>query len=157
MNSPMNSPQRQERREFRFPLHLPVLVRTAQRKEMHTRSENISLNGILLSSDLMIPEGSAVEVSIGVEDLADPGILLNARGRVLRVRLKDTGDFAVAIQLDGAFELPLSGSKSRANSQPSRSKVLSFETRKPPSPTVPQNRTIVDREMHFSMAWYTET
>ncbi len=119
----MDSPQRQERRDVRYPLHLPVLVRIAQRKEMRARSENISLGGILLSSSFLIPEGSAVEVSIGVEHLTDPGILLRARGKVLRVKAQDTGNFAVAIQLDGAFRLPLSetrlGSSSEEAKQPS--------------------------------------
>ena len=108
----MPSPQRNERRDFRFPLHLPVLIKTTQRKEMRARSENISLGGMLLSSAFLIPEGSAVEISVGVEHLADPGILLNARGKVLRVHPKDTGDFSVAIQLEGVFRLPFSESLS---------------------------------------------
>ncbi len=106
----MPSAQRNERRDFRFPLHLPVLIKTVQRKETRARTENISLGGILLSSACLIPEGSVVEISIGVEHLADPGILLNARGKVLRVHPKATGDFSVAIQLDGVFRLPLSES-----------------------------------------------
>jgi hypothetical protein len=106
----MPSPRRNERRDFRFPLHLPVLIKTVQRKDMRARSENISLGGILLSSSCLIPEGSIVEISIGVEHLADPGILLKARGKVLRVHPKTTGDFSVAIKLDGAFSLPLSQS-----------------------------------------------
>src|SRR5664279_1252293 len=85
-SKPMDSPQRSERRDVRFPLHLPVLVRMAERKEMRARSENISLGGILLSSSFLIPVGSAVEVSIGVEHLPDPGILLSAHGKVLRVK-----------------------------------------------------------------------
>jgi len=44
----MPFPQRHERRNFRFPLHLPVLIKTAQRKQLQARSENISLGGILL-------------------------------------------------------------------------------------------------------------
>jgi len=150
--TPMDSPQRQERRDFRFPLHLPVLVRMAQRKEMHTRSENISLGGILLTSASLIPEGSAVEVSIGVEHLPDPGILLSAHGKVLRVHPKDTGDFSVAIKLDGAFCLPFSASGSASNSkamQPSSSGLLKTGSLK--------NRTLPNRGMHFGLAWHTET
>ena len=105
----MNSPQlRKERRDFRFPLHLPVLVRMPPLKEMHARSENISMGGILLSSAFPIPEGSAVEVSIGVDHTADPGILLSAQGKVLRVHPKDTGEFELAIRLDSSFTLPRS-------------------------------------------------
>jgi hypothetical protein len=102
----MTLPQRQERREFRYPLHLPVLIKMA-REEMRGRSENISLGGILLSSASLIPEGTMVEVAVGVDHTPDPGILLSARGRVLRVQPKDTGDFAVAIRLERSFQLPL--------------------------------------------------
>ena len=143
----MDSPPRQERRDFRYPLHLPVLVRIAQRKEMHARSENISLGGILVSSAFLIPEGSAVEVSIGVEHLPDPGILLSARGKVLRVQPKDTGDFSVAIQLDGAFRLPLAQRESPSVSI----------AKKPPSPSSRENRVVLHRGTNLGLAWHTET
>lgn len=142
----MDSPQRQERRDVRYPLHLPVLVRTAQRKEMRARSENISLGGILLSSSFLIPEGSPVEVSIGVEHLPDPGILLSARGKVLRVKPRDTGDFTVAIQLDSAFRLPLSETGSGSSSKE--------ET--PPSPKVRRAAASFSCG-NFVPAWHTET
>lgn len=142
-----SSPQRQERRDFRYPLHLPVLIRMAQRKEMHTRSENISLGGILLSSAFLIPEGSAVEVSVGVEHLPDPGILLNAHGKVLRVQPKVTGDFAVAIQLEEAFRLPLSKPKSPVSSKP----------KEPPFPEPRKSAAVIPRWMNFVPAWHTET
>ena len=143
----MDSPQRLERRDVRFPLHLPVLVRMAQRKEMHARSENISLGGILLSSSFRIAEGAAVEVSIGVEHLPDPGILLSAHGKVLRVTPKDTGDFAVAIQLDGAFRLPLSETGLR----------LSSREEKPPSPKARRAAATSFGGANLVPAWHTET
>jgi hypothetical protein len=46
--STTDSPQPPERRDIRYPLHLPVSLKVADKK-MHTRSENISLGGILLS------------------------------------------------------------------------------------------------------------
>ncbi len=143
----MDSPQRSERRDVRFPLHLPVLVRMAQRKEMRARSENISLGGILLSSSFLIPVGSAVEVSIGVEHLPDPGILLSARGKVLRVKPMDTGDFAVAIQLDGAFHLPLSKTELGG---PSREEQT-------PSPEARRAAAASFSGGNFVPAWHTET
>jgi hypothetical protein len=143
----MDSPQRQERRDFRYPLHLPVLVRVAQRKALHARSENISLGGILVSSAFLIPEGSAVEVSIGVEHMPDPGILLSARGKVLRVQPKDTGDFSVAIQLDGAFRLPFAQPESPSVSV----------AKKPRSADSHENRIILHRRMNLGRAWHTET
>ena len=141
----MPSPQRYLRRDFRYPLHLPVLIRTAQRKEMRARSENISLGGILLSSSCQIPEGSNVEVSVGVDHMQDPGILLNARGKVLRVHPKETGDFSVAIKLEGAFKLPLShdspqNTKEKRQPEPKTKSILPIML---PSNLVP--------------AWFTET
>jgi hypothetical protein len=119
----------------------------AQRKEMRARSENISLGGILLSSAFLIPVGSAVEVSIGVEHLPDPGILLSAHGKVLRVKPKDSGDFAVAIQLDGAFKLPLSETELRSSSKE--------EKRSSPRPQ--QSTAIWFTGMNLVPAWHTET
>jgi len=142
----MPSPQRQERRDLRYPLHLPVLIRMAQRKEMHTRSENISLGGILLSSSFLIPEGSAVEVSIGVQHLPDPGILMSARGKVLRVLPKETGDFSVAIKLDEAFTTPLSESQPPSDSR-KQSTILTALKKKP----------ILHYGMQLALAWETET
>jgi hypothetical protein len=100
----VNARQQPDRRTLRYPLHLPVSVKLGS-KEMHARSENISLSGILLSSELLIPEGSAVELAVGVAHLPDEGMLLTAKGRVLRSQPKASGNFAVAIQCDSPFEL----------------------------------------------------
>ena len=97
----MDTPQRSERRDIRYPLHLPVSLKVAD-KELHMRSENISLGGILLSSASLIPEGSTVEVAFGVASLPDTGGQSSVRGKILRVQPRATGDFAVAI----AFEHP---------------------------------------------------
>jgi hypothetical protein len=117
----------------------------AQRKDMRARSENISLGGILLSSSFQIPEGSNVEVSVGVDHMQDPGILLNARDKVLRVHPKETGDFAVAIKLEGAFKLPLSHDSRQKSKEkmPPESKTKSIIPVMLPSNLVP--------------AWFTET
>jgi hypothetical protein len=91
----MNSPQRQERQDDRYPLNLPVSLKL-EREEMQVHSENISLGGILLSSAFPIPEGITVDLAIGVSHLT----LLSARGKVVRVQPKLSGTFGVAI----AFE-----------------------------------------------------
>lgn len=139
---------RHERRHFRYPLHLPVLIRMAQHKEIQVRSENISLGGILLSSAFLIPEGSAVEVLVGVEHMPDPGILLNARGKVLRVQPRNTGDFAVAIKLDGKFKLPLTDDGASPHSSRGESKPL-VEVQ--PSTALPLLKA------NYLPTWYTET
>jgi PilZ domain len=102
--STTDSPQPPERRDIRYPLHLPVSLKVADKK-MHTRSENISLGGILLSSAFLIPEGSTVEVTFGAASLLYTSTQSSVRGKVLRVQPKATGDFAVAI----AFEHPFRG------------------------------------------------
>jgi len=114
---------------------------------MRARSENISLGGILLSSAFLIPEGSAVEVAVGVERLPDPGILLRARGRVLRVHPRISGDFAVAIKLERSFELPLPEPGS-----PSSSKVKPAH-----SPAPRKDRELINHRLGFCLAWHTET
>jgi hypothetical protein len=140
---------RQERREMRYPLHLPVLIKIA-RQEMRARSENISLGGILLTSDSLIPEGATVEVAVGVAHTTDPGILLSARGKVLRVQPKLAGDFAVAIRLERSFELPFAGSGARgvtvASPAYSRDRALVRE----------KKRAVFYRAPYLD-SWHTET
>jgi hypothetical protein len=104
----MHSPERSERRDIRYPLHLPVSLKVAD-KELHTRSENISLGGILLSSASLIPEGSTVEVAFAVASLPDTGTQSSVRGKVLRVQAKAAGDFAVAIVFEHPFRDGLQG------------------------------------------------
>jgi hypothetical protein len=84
----MNSPQRQERRNIRYPVHLPVLLRLAH-EAIHARSDNISVGGVLVSGALPIHEGSTVEVEAS---LPSPGVQLSARGKVLRVLPQASGN-----------------------------------------------------------------
>ena len=100
----MNSQYQPDRRTLRYPLHLPVAIRFGDRV-IQARSENISMSGILLSSEASIPEGADVELMVGVARLPEHGMLMTAKGKVLRLRSKDSGNFALAIQCDGAFEL----------------------------------------------------
>ena len=95
----MPSPQQPLRRDVRYPLHLPVSVRLADR-EMHLQSENISLHGILLSSAFLIPEGCTVDLSVSVGSTPYASIFLTGRGKVLRVQMKDSGDFTMAIECE---------------------------------------------------------
>ena len=148
----MTFPQWQQRRDLRYPLHLPVLVSMSERKEMRTRSENISLGGILVSSAILIPEGSSVEVSVGVDHLPDPGILLRARGTVLRAQPKDTGEFAIAIQLETSFQTPLLKAQPHSDSDSAEDKVKNL-----PSLVARKNAAAASRGTHFDLAWHNET
>jgi len=100
----VHSPQQPVRRSTRYPLQLPVTVRAAGR-EMHTQSENISVHGVLLSSNFRIPEGSAVELAVAMTIMPDAGIVLTGRGKVLRVKPRISGDFAIAIECKRPFGL----------------------------------------------------
>lgn len=108
----MPSPQQPARRDLRYPLHLPVAVRLAD-QEMHTQSENISLRGVLLSCAFPIPEGSTVELAVAVGVLPSPEVFLTGRGKVLRVQLKTSGDFSVAIECERPFGLTRHSSNAR--------------------------------------------
>ncbi len=141
----MNSPQRIERREPRYPVHLPVSL-TIAHKELHAHSENISLGGILLSSGFLIPEGSKVEVAVGVPAPARPGMLLSARGKVLRVQPMASGGFSVAIKLERSLKFDPQDLTSSSGS----------EQRKPALP-IRKNRTVTSLGPHLAWAWHTET
>ena len=99
----MDSPQRLPRSSIRRQLHLPVSLKLAN-KELYGQSENISSNGILLSSAFLIPEGSSVVIAVGIVR-SRPGTFLSGRGKVVRAESRGTGDFALAIKLDRDFEL----------------------------------------------------
>lgn len=142
MNS-IPSPQRQERRDTRYPLQLPVSVKLDY-KQMPARSENISLRGILLSSAFLIPEGSTVDVAVGVAHLPNPGIQLSARGTVLRVQPCVSGAFAVAIALERPFGFARQHSDSGSHGKGSRA-------------AEGKGNTSASRGMYFAPVWYTET
>ena len=95
--------QRTERRSTRYPLHLVVSIKVADR-EIRARSENISLEGILLSSEFLIPRGSAVALQVGVGEIPTP-LFLTACGRVIRVQSMASGNFGLAIECDHPFEI----------------------------------------------------
>jgi PilZ domain len=99
----MTLTQQSVRRTLRYPLQLPVSLKLGDQR-ISARSENISLGGVLVSSDCVIPVGSTVEVEVGVAQLPDPKMLLTARGKVLRLNPTINGNFVVAIECDRAFE-----------------------------------------------------
>jgi hypothetical protein len=123
---------------------MPVILKLAH-QQMQARSENISLRGILLSSASLIPQGSTVEVAVGVANLPDHGVQLNARGKVLRVKPETSGNFAVAIAFERPFELGLQASES--GSAPGK------------TPRIPRmkNRVVAGRGLTLALAWHTET
>jgi hypothetical protein len=164
----ISSPQRPERRGIRYPLDMPVLLKLAHR-EVHTRSQNISLGGILLSSAFLVPEGSRVEVAVEVAPAPHPGTQLSARGKVLRVHPKATGGFAVAIAFDRPFELGFEALNAGSTSQPRfpEAKRGNIETHLRSTHVQSthvrsvhvrsKTRIIPVRGLHLAAAWHTET
>jgi hypothetical protein len=134
-----------ERRDIRYPMHLPVSIKLAH-KEMHARSENISVGCLLLSSTFVIPKGANVEITVEVAAPARPATFLNARGKVLRVQPKAIGGFAVAIKLERSFKFALQDLNSSSGSEPKGAPIPQGE-----------NRAATKRVLHFAPAWHTET
>jgi hypothetical protein len=69
----------------RFPIKLPVSLKTAGGKAVET--ENISANGVLFRMDADVPVGSAVDFTISLPaDVvgAEADVQVDCRGRVVR-------------------------------------------------------------------------
>jgi len=97
------SPDRLERQHRRFPLRFPVQVRFAHgnsTSEIHADSRNVSISGLLLETDVFIPEHTAVNFMMTVQagHMVRP-IELVGQGQVVRVEQEGSaGRFAIAIQ-----------------------------------------------------------
>lgn len=104
----MNSPQRYEfsRRDTRYAVHLPVTVwlRSERVRQIKAQSDNISLRGILFSTDSPMPLGSEVNIEISLAAVTGQNALLASIGKVLRVTQPTTGEFKMAVGCDRAFE-----------------------------------------------------
>ena len=98
------SGQSVRRKDIRYAVRLPVAVKLGK-AQMSARSENLSLGGILLSSDFLIPEGSSVELAVGVARTLEHELFLTACGRVLRVQPQASGKFAMAVACDQPFRI----------------------------------------------------
>lgn len=92
----------QERREFvRVPFRTTMIVRTAERTIRSTSSLDISLTGLRVAVSGQVPAvGALCEVEIVLAD-ADPPVVIEARGAIVRA---DAGLMAVhftEVDLDG--------------------------------------------------------
>ncbi len=74
-----------DRREFiRVPFRTEVSVRTADRTLWSNSTLDISLNGVrIATTEAPPPEGAACEIEIVLSD-ADPAVLIEARGTIIR-------------------------------------------------------------------------
>jgi PilZ domain-containing protein len=105
MDSPL-SPVPQRRESTRFRVSQPVTIKLASAAIsgpfLSARSENISKSGILLSSDFVIPKGSAVELIV---DFTPESFSLRARGKVIRVYPQPSEKFDIAVKCDLPFRI----------------------------------------------------
>ena len=89
------------RNTVRFPLHLPVTLRTPT-DEHRAETIDISAGGILFRTETEIEVGSAVEFTVAMPgDVlgSDRDVLVKCRGRVVRCS-EDTSGRLVAVVID---------------------------------------------------------
>ena len=89
------------RNTVRFPLHLPVTLRTPT-DEHRAETIDISAGGILFRTETEIEVGSAVEFTVAMPgDVlgSDRDVLVKCRGRVVRCS-EDTSGRSVAVVID---------------------------------------------------------
>lgn len=89
------------RNAVRFPLHLPVTLRTSS-QEYQAETRDISAGGILLHTERPITVGSTVQFTITMpgETLgSDKDILVRCEGRVVRCSEESKGR-VVAVAID---------------------------------------------------------
>jgi hypothetical protein len=91
----------------RFLLQLPVMLKVRQdgKREVHGTAENVSLTGVLLSTDADISVEARVELTMALIQPATPPykLLLSNSGRVVRVEAQSTGK-VIAIECDHPFD-----------------------------------------------------
>jgi hypothetical protein len=88
------------RKEPRYDLSLPVSLRLSNSPsgDLTGVSENISVHGVLLSTQSPICEGTEVELIVTFAPVTSSRtVRFAASGRVLRLEQRKTGTFAVAV------------------------------------------------------------
>lgn len=89
------------RNAIRFPLHLPVTLKTAN-EEHRVETIDISAGGILFRSETEVEVGSAVEFTVAMPgDFlgSEKDVLVKCHGRVVRCSKEPTGG-SVAVVID---------------------------------------------------------
>jgi hypothetical protein len=107
MHSP--GPQDTRRKETRYALHLPVTIWLERQGEnrIKAESENISLRGILVSTNSPIAVGADVSIEVSLEAVTGQAdAFLRSRGKVLRVTQPSTGGFKMAVGCEQPFQFP---------------------------------------------------
>jgi hypothetical protein len=76
------------------------------KREIHGTTENVSLIGVLMSTDTDISPGTHVELVMAIVQPATPPykLRLSNSGRVVRVEMRTENSYAIAIECDQPFE-----------------------------------------------------
>lgn len=108
--------KQERRRRPRFQIRQPIsleLPHDSMADVLHGTTENVSLGGVLVTTDTQIPEDTRVNLALMLVPPSTPPYplrtppyplrLLNA-GRVVRVETRPDGNAGIAIECDRAFE-----------------------------------------------------
>jgi hypothetical protein len=86
----------------RFPVKLPISIKSQAGERSSTESDNISANGVLFHHDLDMPVGSTIDftISLPAEVVgADADVRVECRGRVVRSNVEQ-GRRGVGVVID---------------------------------------------------------
>jgi hypothetical protein len=102
--------EQERRRRPRFQIHQPISLEVPHDSltdVLHGTTENVSLLGVLVTTETKIPEDTRVDLALMLVPPRTtppyPLRLLNA-GRVVRVETRPEGNVSIAIECDRAFE-----------------------------------------------------
>lgn len=90
------------RSAVRFPLRLPITIRTADSREHFAETADISAGGVLFHMSTELPVNTVIRFRIVLPAVvvgADTDVLVNCTGRVVRCA-EDNGKRAVAAVID---------------------------------------------------------
>ncbi|HEX2328570.1 MAG TPA: PilZ domain-containing protein [Candidatus Angelobacter sp.] len=93
---------RESRSSVRFPLKLPITVRTADARELFAETADISAGGVLFHTRAALEVGTVIGFRIILPASVlgtDTDVLVNCKGRVVR-SMNEQGKAAVAAVID---------------------------------------------------------
>ena len=93
---------KESRSSVRFPLRLPITVRTADARELFAETADISAGGVLFHTRTVLDVGTSIHFRIVLPAAVlgtETDVLVNCAGRVVR-SLPENGKTAVAAVID---------------------------------------------------------
>ncbi len=104
----------ERRRRPRYQIRQPItleLPHDSTPTVLHRTTENVSLLGVLVTTDEAIPENTRVDLTLTLATRRPPPqpLRLPNAGNVVRVERRPDGSVSIAIECDRAFELVTAG------------------------------------------------